>query len=131
MLVIPPAPYRKRRGKDRRIAAPSPPVGPLTLVACAYEPATFVELTFDRPIDIAGLDGSVIVIDDGSMSGFRYAATLAATLTAPAVVRIELDGIEEFAGPDVRLTAGAANGIVAVGDGAAWAGVTNVGIPFP
>jgi hypothetical protein len=100
-------------------------------VAAAYDPGTSIELTFGRAIDIAGLDGSVIVIDDGSISGFRYAATLAATLLGPAVVRIELDGIEEFAGPDVRLTAGAANGIVAVGDGAMWAGVTNVELPFP
>jgi hypothetical protein len=116
----------------RRARFPCEPiVGPLTLVSAAYEPGTLIELSFDRAIDIAGLDGSVIVIDDGSISGFRYAATLVATLIGPAVVRIELDGIEEFAGPDVRMTAGAANGIVAVGDGAAWAGVSNVVLPFP
>jgi hypothetical protein len=123
--------YRKRAGVPRpRAAQPSPPVGALTLVAADYDPGTAVILTFDRAIDIASLDGSVIVIDDGSFQGFRYSATLAAALTAPATVRIELDGIEEFAGPDVRLTAGAGNGIVAVGDGAAWAGVANVAIPF-
>jgi len=31
----------------------------------------------------------------------------------------------------VRLSAGAANGIVAVDDGGTWAGTTNTELPFP
>ena|SRR5688572_8313402 len=130
LLPAPPLYPRKRKPRPRGNRPPAPAAA-LTLVAADYDPGTAVILTFDRAIDISSLDGSAIIIDDGAFQGFRYSATLAAALTAPATVRIELDGVEEFVGPDVRMTAGAGNGIVAVDDGGTWAGVVNVVLPLP
>ena len=124
-------PAKPRRRRKREPIASSPaPVGPLTLVACAYDPGMWVELTFDRAIDIAGIDGEAITIDDGD-AAIRFRGTEDVTLTGPATVRIVVTGFDDWFEPGVTMTATGANGIVAVGDGAAWAGVSSVVIPFP
>jgi hypothetical protein len=46
-------------------------------------------------------------------------------------VEIGLVLIGLWAGADVRLTATAPTGIVAEGDGGAWAGAVNLLLPFP
>jgi hypothetical protein len=101
------------------------------LVAAEFGEATWVRLAFDRPIDIAGLDGSQITIEDGPITEFRWAATGAATLEGPAVVRIDV----ALAGPSssvaTTLTATGATGIVALDDGGAWPGVVGLVLPFP
>jgi hypothetical protein len=87
-----------------------------------------MQLRFDRAVDVSGADTTKIVVSD---------ATLGQTLrgTGPAGQQegddaiVFLEPIGPSGGPGVRLTAGADTGIVAV-DGAAWAGVTNVEIPF-
>ena len=134
MLTIPPTPFRNRRGRPlRRPPAAAPPVPPvaLVLVSAIYDAGAAVTLTFDRAIDIAGLDGSVIIVEDGVHSQFRYAGTWGATLLSPVTVQIELAGVEEFVGPDIRLDAGITNGIVAVDDGGTWAGASDLELPFP
>jgi hypothetical protein len=131
MLHIPPPPFRKRRGRPKRTPPqPAAPVGALTLVACAYDSGSWVQLTFDRPIDIAGVDGAAVTVADGG-AAILYVGTSAVILIDPATVEIALTGFDSWLDPGVTLTATAANGIVAVGDGAAWAGVTDVSIPFP
>src|SRR5688500_19821617 len=118
MLIVPQIPFRRRR---RSKTAPPSPVGPLRLVACAYQSGTYVDLTFDRPIDIAAIDGEAITADDGD-AAIRFRGELDNMLVEPNVVRIALAGFDSWLEPGVTMTATAANGIVAVGGGAAWAG---------
>jgi hypothetical protein len=94
-------------------------------MSAQYEESAWVQLTFDRLIDIGSLDGAQITVDDGPLSGTRWAGTGAAVLIDPLTVRVELNAVEPSSSPEVLLSATAANGIVAVDDGAAWAGVTN------
>jgi hypothetical protein len=61
----------------------------------------------------------------------RRAARGAAIVLGPAGIRVNLEFVEDIGGAGVVLTAGAGNGIVAVGDGAAWAGASDVELPFP
>jgi hypothetical protein len=90
-----------------------------------------IVLTFDRAIDIAGMDGAQIVVNDGVYVGNRFAATGAATMLTPASVRILMNPIGEAEVGAVTLTASAASGIAAVDDGGMWGGVTDVELPFP
>ena len=134
MMTPPPVKYprrRHRRGRARAAQAPPAPPAQLTLVSAVYDAGAAVTLTFDRPIDIAGLDGSVVIVEDGVHSQFRYNGTAGATLLSPVTVQIELAGVEEFVGPGIRLDAGSGNGIVAVDDGGTWGGASDLELPFP
>ena len=72
----------------RRARFPCEPVVvPLVLTAAVYEPGTWVELSFDRPIDIGAIDGSAITIDDGDMA-IRFIGVPGAVITGPATMRI-------------------------------------------
>ena len=124
-----PAPLRVRRKRKQGPTSDAPAA--LTLVSAIYEAGAAVTLTFDRAIDIAGLDGNVVMVEDGVHSQFRYAGTAGATLLSPTTVQIELAGVEEFVGPDIRLNVGITNGIVAVDDGGTWLGASDVELPFP
>ena len=117
--------------RKRKPGAAAPNLLPLTLVAAVYEGGAAVTLTFDRAIDIAGLDGSSATVDDGVFGLSQYAGTAAATLQSPTSVQIELSAIGEWTGPDVRLNVGTGNGIVAVNDGGTWGGVSDLELPFP
>ena len=99
-------------------------------MAASYDPTAAVVLTFDRAIDIAGIDGAAVVVNDG-VNGLQFAGTNGVTLVGPAAVEVVLAGLGEWLDPGVTLTVSPANGIVAAGDGAAFAGVTDVGLPFP
>ena len=121
----------KRRVRRKRKQIPSTPPAALNLVAAEYEEGIAVLLTFDRAIDIAALDGAAITVDDGAVIGSLFDATGTATLIGPAIVRLELEDIGPSVAPDVRLSASAGTGIVAVDDGGAWGGVSDVALPFP
>ena len=131
MLLPAPLLYPRRRKTKARHAATTAPPQALNLVAATYEEVVSVSLTFDRPIDIAALDGGQITVDDGAVAGILYAATGVATLTDPQTVRIELVEIGLSGGPGTQLNASAASGIVAVGDGGTWAGASDLELPFP
>ena len=132
MLLFPSAKFRKPRRRAK--GAPSAPPAALTLVAAAFDDASEVPamtLTFDRAIDVAGLDGYQVTLADGVYAGLLYAATGTVTMLSPASVRIELNTIGEAEPGGVHLTATAASGIVAVDDGGTWGGVTDLELPFP
>jgi hypothetical protein len=132
MLLFPPSPFRKRRGQSKRTPPAPPPPATLVLVEAAYdEVAQTIRLTFDRAIDVAGLVGAQITVDDGAITGTRYEAVGTATLDGPAAVVIGLLELEPSEDPGTLLSAGAGNGIVAIDDGGTWAGVTDLALPFP
>jgi hypothetical protein len=96
------------RGREKKSSRPTGPA--------------YVTLTFDRAVSITGVHPAAISVNDGEFAD--------ATLVSPTTVRVTLE-LDSDAGPGVTLTASPDNGIVAADDGAAWAGVSDVGLPFP
>src|SRR3954453_8626756 len=90
-IKVPPQPFIRRRKRVRFGPPPAPPTA-LTLVAAEYnhDDSPVLVLTFDRAIDIAGLDGSQMIVDDGFDLGLKFVATGPATLDGPAILRIGL-----------------------------------------
>jgi hypothetical protein len=133
LLPAPPKFPRKRNRPSTRPSARKAPGQELILEAAAYEEGdeNAIVLTFDRAIDVAGLDGTQITVNDGLYVGSVFAATGAVTMLSPASVRIVMNPVGEAEIGAVTLTASAASGIVAVDDGGTWAGVTALGLPFP
>ena len=101
------------------------------LVAAEFTDEEMLTLTFDRAIDVSGLDGTQILVDDSIVVGSLYLATGGTTMLTPASVRIAMAWVEGSTTPGLHLTAGAASGIVAIDDGGTWAGVTALELPFP
>jgi hypothetical protein len=101
----------------------------LVLVAAGYEGDAALELTFDRAVDVSGIVFGVILVDDGILQS-QYVASAVIDQPSPAAVMLELVGVQDYEGPDVRLKVAGGNGIVAVEDGAAWAGVSDLSLPF-
>jgi hypothetical protein len=131
-ISIPPAKRKSQRPRIR--PAKAAPVAALTLVAAVYDSDTNdnVTLTFDRPIDIAALDPAAIEVSDGVYVGSLLRGVSAGTvLLAPDRLKVMLADIGSVPAGDITLTATAANGIVAVDDGGAWAGVSAVVLPYP
>jgi hypothetical protein len=132
LLPAPPLYPRKRKPRaNRRPPAPAPAA--LTLVSATYDAGLEVVLTFDRAVDVAGFDGTQVIVDDPVIVGNRFDGTGGATLLDPVTVRVELVGIGDPTGTVPALTATAATGIVAAAPplGGAWAGVTGLELPFP
>ena len=100
------------------------------LVAAGYEPTAWVDLAFDRAVDVGGIDPSAVRVWDGPDT-FLYAGVGAVELVSPTTVRVFVTGVEDFAGEGVTMTVGSDNGIVAADDGGAWAGVTDLPLPWP
>jgi hypothetical protein len=126
-------PPRRRSRTKRRPAPPTPPAQELILESAdlTQEDPESLILTFDRAIDMAGYDGSAVIVNDGSYVGMVYSATGPVTMLSPTSVNIELVAISEDYGPGVTLNAPATTGIVAVDDGGTWGGATAVELPFP
>ena len=129
-MPIPPPifPAKPRRHHKTRLSAARGP-GALVLVSAVYVPSTSLELTFGRAIDIGGLVENQILINDGP-TGLQFQDIPPPTLTGPAKVRFDVLDVQPWTSADVRLNASALTGIVAAGDGAAWAGVTDLLLPF-
>ena len=106
------------------------PPEPLVLVAATYVQGESVTLTFDRAIDIAGFDGSVVIVRDAA-EALLFDATGGAELLSPAVARLMLVPVEGDSTPGVTMIASPTNGIVAVDDGGTWGGVSELSLPFP
>jgi hypothetical protein len=128
MLLVPP-PIRQSRRAPKAKAAVRPAGRPLVLVSGDYvqvDSAYVLVLGFDRAISMAGYNGSVVTVTDGAIVYLRYLATGAVTLVNPTTVQIGLVSQGDWEGEDVHLSAAAGNGIVAVDDGGAWAGVVDM-----
>ena len=119
--------------RRKRRPAPSAPAAALVLVIATYENLnpSVLALTFERAIDLAGFDPAAVVVDDQPATGQRWVGTDEVGQPDDATVRITLVATGPATPGPVALTASAANGIVAVDDGGAWAGATNLGLPYP
>jgi hypothetical protein len=105
---------------------------PLTLVAASFDAGTvLLTLTFSRAVDVGGIVPGEFVVLDGDL-GVEWGGTFG-EISQPTPESVAMFMIENgpFAGAGVTLTVGAANGIVAQGDGAPFAGVADLVLPFP
>ena len=117
------------RGRRRR--KPAPAVSPTpVLVAVWYEQGLNVTLEFDRAIDTTAFDSTVVRVNDADYGDLYEGKPFFAQL-APNRVAVSIQLLGSASGVGVRLTVPEGNGIVAASDGAAWAGVVDVVIPFP
>ena len=101
------------------------------LVSATYDVGTSVRLTFDRAINIAGLNALAFSVDDAADSGNAYSGGGGAILAGAASVDVFLVDPTPPVGPGTTLSVTAANGIVASGDGGTWPGVLDLPLPFP
>ncbi len=132
MLRPPPVFFRPDRGRRTKkpIIAPMVPVVGLNLVSAVYSEAPSITLSFNQPIDIAGLVYGAIIVTDGAV-GVWWVNSLPGVLIDPQTVQMTLVEVKEFVGAGVHLTAPGTTGIVAVNGGGTWGGVTELELPFP
>ena len=125
-----PAKRRVRRKRRPQNVAPTPPLpGAPILVAAEYlAPGTWLRLTFDRPVS-GPLVGEAIFVDDGPETGLIWVAT-SETPVGPTTLELTLSQVGTSGGAATTLTAGGETGIVSAFDDTAWAGVTEVPLPF-
>ena len=126
--IIPRIPFIRRRKPGAATQAATAP----TLVAAAFgvDDGAFVTLTFDRAVAVDGFDSASVSVEQQVLESVYVASS--AVLLDPVTVKVELFADAPCpAGPDVLLTAGADNGIVAAEGGEPWAGVSDVELPFP
>ena len=128
MLIIPPPKnYRPRRrpAKKRvRVVSPTP-----VLVKVWYETALNVTMEFDRDVDVTNFDSTTVRINDADYGDLFEGKPFIGVL-APNRIQVSIQQLGMATGSGVRLTVPEGNGLVAASDGAAWAGVTDVVIPF-
>jgi hypothetical protein len=127
-----PTPPLFRRNRGRAEPRPKAPAAALTLTEAFYDAgALTITLSFDRAIDVAGIDGSQVGVNDPESNHHRYAATGTVELVSPASVQIGLSAVGSSTGTDLVLNASAITGIVATDDGGTWAGAMDLELPFP
>ena len=125
-IPIIPAPRRVRRKRKQTIITSAPA---LVLISATYAPEQYVELTFDRAINVDGVQPTQFVIQDDEFSGW-LAVGWDWKQQSPTTVRIKLDRADTATESGVHMTVSAGNGIVAVDDGGVWSGVTDLELPF-
>jgi len=104
----------------------------LTLVAATYKwDESWVQLTFDRAIDVAAMDVTQIFVMDGTNMNAKYQGNDVPVVVSPTSVKVYLTGIDEYDGASDLLDATGSSGIVSVYDVGTWAGCTDVVLPFP
>src|SRR5438046_2773117 len=112
MLIIPPSKFRHRRTPAKRKAPtrPAPPV--LALTAAAYDSgAATIELTCDRPVDLAAFNGSRVSVNDPLETNQLFLATGPIEVLSPETFKAGLNPVGDASGSDELLGASASNGI--------------------
>jgi hypothetical protein len=131
IMQNPPFITAKRRVHRKRRSDVSSAPAALVLVSGVYISAASVRLTFDRDIDISAIDTTVFIVNDNDDVGEKFEGQGPATLLDPQTVQITLVPAGGPSGSGITLTASASNGIVAVDDGGAWAGVIDFPLNVP
>ncbi len=130
-MPLPPTiiPVKPRIRRRRRAVVNVVP--PLVLVSAGYEPdVPSIDLLFERDIDFSGIDVSAFTVADGVIAMCTWVGTGSYWLGS-RWVQVLFTRVGDFSGPGTLMTVGAGNGIVAVEDGGAWAGVAGMGLPWP
>jgi hypothetical protein len=121
---------RRQRRYKPRVATQTTPAPPVLIAADYDSDAVTITLTFDQAINIAGLDGSQVLVND-PVSGFSmYEGTGAGTQVSPVAVKLNLSVTGLSIGSEVFLSASDMTGIIAVAGGKHWSGVEDVALPF-
>ena len=129
MLITPPPNVRKKYGKMKPLSTVLTP--PLTLVSSYYDDTVLeVYMTFDRSIDASGYQPGAFVLVDGDINNQTYVGNEYEVVLGGTTLRIQLTVMGSASGPDVELSVASGNGIVAADDGATWAGVSGLVLPF-
>jgi hypothetical protein len=127
MLIFPPPERHQKRIKPRL----KPPPRALSLVRATYDASgPRVILTFDRAIDVTGIDVGQFRVLDGVTSFRNYYGSGVPTLDDPATMRLSLTELGATGAGSVTLTVLDENGIKAVDDGGTWGGVDELALPF-
>ena len=129
MMMIPEFTRRGRRSGLTNTPTPTP-TAPV-LVAAAYEIGAAVTMEFDQAIDIGAMSVASVLVDDAPETGWRWEGTGTPSLQSPTTVRVELSIDGEAVGSAITLTAGPGPNVVAAAGGMAWAGVSDVALPYP
>src|SRR5262245_47690210 len=106
MILIQNIPFIQKR---KRVQFGRPPAA-LVLVAATFVDKHWLNLTFDRAIDIAGIEPAQFIVDDEIGSGERFAGFGTPTLTDPATVKVEMSRIGDPLGTGTLLFATASTG---------------------
>ena len=131
LLPAPPLFPRKRKppAKPKRTAPPAP--GAPVLIAATYLASTWVRLTFDRPVTFTSpIESDELFVNDEPGTETLWVGSVITALGA-AQIEVSLLEYDPGSGTETTLSASATTGIVSAFDGTAWAGVTNVELPFP
>ena len=124
-----PAPPRKYR--ERKLSGSSTtPVGPLALVSATYLESSTITLVFNQPIDIAGFDGTSIVVSDGDL-GVVYDASGEVDQGPSNTLVCGLVEIATGVGGSLTLTVSGGNGIRTVAGMIEWSGIGTTVLPIP
>ncbi|MGC4031711.1 MAG: hypothetical protein QM754_08255 [Tepidisphaeraceae bacterium] len=128
MLIDPFWPVRKRRRVKVRAMPATPTASGPVLVEAVYESMTAVTLTFERAVSVTVDMLTGVHVTDGDQGEAYHGENY--EMLSPTSVHVNLYYDQPYSGPGVTLTAIADTGIVAANDGSAWAGVTDVALPF-
>ena len=130
-IPMPFVPAKRRVRRKRRTVGPLIPgtEGPV-LTGATYLGGTWVQLTFDRPVTAPeSLTAGAVVVDDGPGSAQKWTGVTVMVIS-PTKLEVWVTSYGPSDGTAVTLTTTDATGIVAADGGAAWEGVTGVGLPF-
>ena len=131
MLIVNETPrvWRKRERPYLPVPTPAPPAAPV-LVSVSYVAATSILLQFDRAIHVGGLSPSAFAVHDGGDNQAWYRGASGGLIDA-TTLSMDLSEQDPWDTPGVTLTVTAGNGITAADTGTAWAGVSDLLLPFP
>ena len=132
LMPAPPLFPRKRKSRKLRPSNATPvPAGPV-LVSATWggEAGVVLTMTFDRAIDVDAFAPGDVFVYDGP-GGVEWGGTGVFEQPTPQSIAVTTIENGEFSGAGVSLTVTGGAGIVAEDDDAPWAGVADVGLPFP
>ncbi len=112
---------------------PPPPPVPPVLSEASFDPETLLlTMTFDRAVNLDGLDPAQIIVDAAPLTGEAYQGSGPVEVLSPTQFTLGMSDAGSSGGMAILLLASATTGIVAVDDGGVWEGTgSGVELPYP
>lgn len=128
-------PAKPRVGRKPRLIAsssPTPPPMPGPVLATATFGNGYLELSFDRAVDVSGVVSGAFVVRDAYTASV-WEGTDEVWQDAPNLLTMTMLDQVPYEGTGTKLDVAAGNGIVAAppDGGGSWSGESNVEMPFP